>query len=130
VVPSSDEFVLHFVPDGKTSSDSVFGEAFLGQSGEGKYIDIFFNRVRRANGKLTVDMGRLLGDITAHELGHLLLGSHAHAHSGIMEPIWEERSVRDIGMGTLLFTKDQSQRMKARFAGRSLSVSSRRPFNY
>lgn len=130
VVPAADEFILHIVPDGKTSSEWVFGEAFLGEGGEGKYIDIFFNRVRKADGTLSIDMGRLLGAVSAHELGHLLLGSHAHSPVGIMEPIWEERSLRDIGRGTLLFTKDQSQRMRNRVGGQTLSVGVRRPFNY
>ena len=130
VVASSDEFILHIVPDGKTSSESVFGEAFLGEGGEGRYIDIFFNRIRKADGKLAINMGRLLGAVSAHELGHVLLGSHAHSHMGIMEPIWEDRSLRDIGMGTLLFTKEQSQKMRMRVGGQTLSVSVRRPFNY
>jgi hypothetical protein len=130
VVPTADEFVLHIVPDGKTSSEWVFGEAFLGEGGEGKYIDIFFNRVRKADGILSIDMGRLLGAVSAHELGHLLLGSHAHSQVGIMEPIWEDRSMREIGRGTLVFTKDQSQKMKARVGGQTLSVSVQRPFNY
>ena len=130
VVPTADEFVLHLVPDGKTSSEWVFGEAFLGEGGEGKYIDVFFNRVRKADGILSIDMGRLLGAVSAHELGHLLLGSNAHSQVGIMEPIWEERSMRQIGRGTLLFTKDQSQKMRTRVGGQTLSVSVQRPFNY
>jgi hypothetical protein len=56
----------------------------------------------------------LLGTVVAHELGHLLLGSHAHSQVGIMVPVWEEESLRNMGMGHLLFTREQSSLMKMR----------------
>jgi hypothetical protein len=30
----------------------------------------------------------LLGFVIAHELGHLLLGPHAHKGHGLMRPVW------------------------------------------
>jgi hypothetical protein len=107
-----DEFVLHIVPAGKTQDDFVFGEAFLGQDGRGQYSDVFFDRVRRT-GKDS-DVGRLLGVVAAHELGHLLLGSHGHSQLGIMQPVWERDCVRRISMGMLLFTPDQARSMRRR----------------
>jgi hypothetical protein len=112
--PGDNQFVLHVVPTGKTSSDWVLGEAFLGQDGEGKYCDIFFDRIHQDQGNFGVDLPPLLGSVTAHELGHLLLGSHSHSNSGIMMPVWKGQGFRQIGMGTLLFTHEQSLAMKAR----------------
>jgi hypothetical protein len=125
VVPGFDEFVLHIVPSGKTSTDSVFGEAFLDEDGSGKYSDVFFERIEQADRMWGADTGRLLGAVAAHELGHLLLGSHAHSHVGIMEPMWREQSLRRIGMGTLLFTKEESRTMKARIGVRTLTYNSK-----
>ncbi len=119
-----DEYVLHIVQDGKTTTKSVFGEAFLGEGGIGKYSDVFFRRIQSANRTFGADPAQLLGAVSAHELGHLLLGSQAHSRMGIMEPIWQQESLRRIGMGTLLFTPKQAQVMKRRIGERTWSASS------
>jgi hypothetical protein len=106
------EFVLHIVPGGKTRSDFVFGEAFLGEDGRGQYSDVFFDRLRQAQGE--VDLALLLGAVSAHELGHLLLGPNSHSGIGIMEPRWQKGSVDKIGKGMLLFTQEQGALMRKR----------------
>ena len=53
----------------------------------------------------------ILGGIMAHELGHLLLGSDSHSSTGIMQSRWEKNQVRQLMMGDLLFTPEQSTRM-------------------
>lgn len=122
-VPRSDEYVLHIVPDGRTGSDLVFGEAFLGEDGTGKYSDVFFNRIARAVDGPNVS--NLLGAVAAHELGHLLLGTRSHSLVGIMEPVWAPESLRRVGMGTLVFTREQSLLMKKRLDRGSVSLALR-----
>jgi len=114
-VLGSNEFMLHIVPRGKTRTDLVFGEAFLGEDGSGKYTDIFFDRIQAASGPPELDTAQLLGAVAAHELGHLLLGSRSHSRAGIMQPVWERECLRRIWMGSLLFTREQSQSMQLRF---------------
>jgi hypothetical protein len=113
-VLSADEFVLHIVMNGKTSSDSVFGEAFLGEDGSGNYCDVFFDRIEEAHRKSGTNVARLLGTVVAHELGHLLLGLHAHSRTGIMAAVWAQESMREMDRGALLFTAGQSRLMKER----------------
>ena len=55
----------------------------------------------------------ILGCVIAHELGHLLLGSNGHSGAGIMRPRWEPRHVRQLMMGTLRFSKEQSMLMRS-----------------
>lgn len=117
-------FVLHIVPEGRTSTDYVFGEAFLGEGGTGKYCDIFFRRILDKTRQSAASVTQLLGAVAAHELGHLLLGSHAHSPIGIMEPIWQKQSLRSIEMGTFLFTPDQAARMRRR-VGKSAAFAAR-----
>jgi len=119
--PRTNEFVLHIVPQGKTQSDFVFGEAFLGPDGKGVYADVFFNRLLQVCGRLNI--AQLLGAVSAHELGHLLLGSHSHALIGIMEPTWGPDSLRRISMGNLTFTSEQHRTMRSRLQSKSLTVS-------
>jgi hypothetical protein len=116
-VPATNDFVLHIVAEGRTSSDLVFGLSFLGEDGAGKYCDIFYDRVKQGHRDFHSDVSTLLGTVAAHELGHLLLGSHGHSYSGIMAPVWEEEILRRMEMGNLLFSSDQAVRMRARIRG-------------
>ena len=120
-----DEYMVHLVPNGITRTNSVFGEAFLGEDGTGKYCDVFFNRIESSEREFGTTAVALLGNVMAHELGHLLLGSHAHSMTGIMQPTWDSESMRNIGMGSLFFTSQQSKLMRARVAKQMLVVSSR-----
>jgi hypothetical protein len=95
--------VVHNASTGTANSDSVFGVAFLGAEGRGKYCDVFFGRVEELHNSVGVSTARLLGAVMAHELRHLLLGSHAHLPIGIMMPTWEDQSLRRIGMGTPVY---------------------------
>jgi hypothetical protein len=62
----------------------------------------------------------------AHEMGHLLLGSNAHAINGIMRAHWESGELSRIAMGTLLFLPEQAKRMLGRtVASKALLVPCR-----
>lgn len=54
----------------------------------------------------------ILGCAIAHELGHLLLGTNSHSDAGIMRPRWESNQFRQLMMGNLLFTTEQSKLMQ------------------
>jgi hypothetical protein len=127
-VPGANQFVfvLHIVPTGKTSTDSVFGVAFLGEGGNGKYCDVFFDRVEETEREAGIDVAHLLGAVVAHELGHLLLGSHGHSNVGVMTPVWREQSLREIDMGIFFFTHEQVVLMRARLNSGNFAVTSLR----
>jgi hypothetical protein len=90
--------------------------AFLGPAGEGKYSDVFFRRIEAACANRG-SVARLLGTIAAHELGHLILGSHAHTYEGVMSAVWKDSVIRRMEMGSLLFTREQSGAIRARLDG-------------
>ena len=115
------EFVLHIVHGGRTRSDFVFGEAFLGEDGRGQYCDVFFDRLQQTQGD--VNLALLLGAVSAHELGHLLLGSNSHSRIGIMEPRWGPEGLRNVGMGRLLFTPEQARSMRNRISAGAARVT-------
>jgi hypothetical protein len=116
-----EEFVLHIVTRGKTLNDFIFGEAFLGEDGRGQYSDVFFDRLRQAQGD--VNLALLLGAVSAHELGHLLLGSDSHSRMGIMEARWGPEGLRNVGMGRLLFTPEQARSMRNRISAAPVRVT-------
>ena len=122
-VPAPDQFVLHIVATGRTSKDSVFGEAFLGPDGRGKYCDVFFHRIEEEPRTSGANTSQLLGAVAAHELGHLLLGSNAHSLIGIMMPDWRDQTLAKIAMGTLYFTSKQSAVMRTRIGREELQLT-------
>jgi hypothetical protein len=124
-VPGGNEFFLQIASKGSTSSDRVFGVAFLAEDGNGKYSNVFYDRVERAHGDFGAPVSRLLGAVAAHELGHLLLGSHAHSHLGLMTAVWSDEVLRDMEMGSLLFNRDQAIRMRAQIRGSERTLVSR-----
>ena len=110
----SREFVLHIVPTGKTRSDLVFGISYLDDDGTGRYSDIFFDHIEEGHRRFGANVAQLMGSAAAHELGHLLLGAHAHSQTGIMTAVWERDTLLRISMRNLLFSREQASRMQAR----------------
>jgi hypothetical protein len=111
-------FVVRIVPEPFGPTDTVFGVAFLGIDGTGKYSDVFWGRCEGMHRDSGVNAATLLGTVAAHEIGHLLLGSNAHSAMGIMAPHWEQEELRHAGMGSLLFTHEQSVHMRTRIGSR------------
>ena len=121
--------VLRIIPVAASStSDTAFGVAFLAANGTGRYGDVFWERAQELHARWNVDLGGILGSVMAHEMGHLLLGSNAHAMSGIMRAHWESGELRRIAMGTLFFLPEQAKRMRMKMGeSRVYPVSSGRP---
>ena len=118
--------IIAHTPSSK--SDAAFGVAFLAPDGTGRYSDVFWKRAQGLHANSNVDVGGILGSVIAHEMGHLLLGSNAHAISGIMRPHWESDELHRIAMGTLMFLPEQRERMHARIAtSKALLVFRDRP---
>jgi hypothetical protein len=119
-IPGPTQFVVTIVARSMQPVQDVFGVAFLDEKGTGKYADIFFDRIvslRRTGG---ADQARLLGAVAAHEVGHMLLGSHSHSPWGIMSRHWEADHLNRLDRGGLSFTPEQATRMQARLRESSL----------
>ena len=112
--PDGQFLILRILPQGHASTDLVFGQAFLGPDGFGRYADVYFNQLERLHDVYGFNLSRLLGAIAAHELGHLLLGSGAHSVSGIMTPIWEGNQLAHVQAGALVFLPQQSHQIRKR----------------
>jgi hypothetical protein len=96
----------------KNLTESILGVSFLAEDGSGCYSDVFFERVEELRERFNVNLGPLLGDVIAHEIAHLLLGTNAHADTGIMRPHWSEQDLVNASKGHLLFTQAQGHTMR------------------
>jgi hypothetical protein len=54
----------------------------------GVLATVYLDPIAKLTSDGPVDETTLLGRAIAHELGHLLLGSNAHSHSGLMRAVW------------------------------------------
>jgi hypothetical protein len=105
---------VRVVPQFKRSTNEVFGVAFLSAEGTGCYSDVFYDRATELQTAWKVRLPDILGNVMAHELGHLLLGSNSHARTGIMRARWQGEELSLAARGGLLFTMKQSERMRAK----------------
>ena len=53
--------------------------------------------------------GVILGNVIAHEIGHILLGPGSHSETGIMSFPWGRKQLLDASRGLLLFTPEQAR---------------------
>jgi hypothetical protein len=71
-------------------------------------VYILAERVISVANRVGVEPGDALGDVIAHELGHLLLGENGHAGSGIMAPDYAIQN-----KAPRRFTNDQAALIRA-----------------
>jgi len=71
------------------------------------------------------EMPLILGDVMAHELGHLLLGTNSHSPAGIMRANWDREHVRRAFRGCEIFSPQESALIRATVARRTPNASSR-----
>lgn len=106
--------VLHIVHRSRTLETDIYGIAFLDEFGSGAYCDVFYDRIAELHHRGRASEATILGIVAAHELGHLLLGSHAHSPVGIMRPQLQEKDFWVPELGTTTFRHQQTQRISDR----------------
>jgi hypothetical protein len=93
----------------------VLGEAVVRASGPSTIATVYAaaiaERARRTGGSLAT----LVGRVAAHEIGHLLLGSNAHADHGLMRPAWD---LSRLDRGDWAFTLEDAAAIRRRLQQR------------
>ena len=105
---------VRIVPRSAHATSEVFGVAFLSAEGTGCYSDIFYDRATKLHADWNVGLSDLLGNVMAHELGHLLLGSNSHSRAGIMRAHWQGEELNLLSRGNLWFTREQGEQMRGK----------------
>ena len=97
-----------------------FGFALLPVSGGfGVMANVFAERAKEMAGS-TASLSVILGDLMAHELGHLLLSQSAHSVAGIMRGEWRTRELQKVAEGTLFFLPEQAQKIRTQVLARMI----------
>jgi hypothetical protein len=75
--------------------------------------DIFYNRVTEQADATRQSLSLTLGHAVAHEIGHVLLRTSLHSSNGIMRAEWTAEDLLLAAQGQLLFTPEESERIRA-----------------
>ena len=65
---------------------------------------VFFDLLQKAASEFQLNTSLVLGNIIAHELGHLLLGANAHSKWGLMRARWTREDLVAADRGELSFS--------------------------
>jgi hypothetical protein len=95
--------------ESEPSSNDTLGYALPGSAGApGRIANVFYHRVEELARKAQGLEYQILGNIMAHEIGHLLLGSTGHSPTGIMKAKWSREELQPSSVGSLVFTPQQA----------------------
>lgn len=94
----------------------AMGISFQGEDGSGCYADLFYEPMKQLHKTDGTNIANLLGLAAAHEIGHLLLGRNSHSAVGIMHAHWTAKELADARVAALVFSKQESQRMRTKLA--------------
>ena len=90
----------------------AMGSAFPTDDNTGFIANVFYKRLEGLGASVACSRATMLGNVIAHELGHLLLGRNSHSESGIMSANWQrDGQVARLRAGSLLFTPQEAQRI-------------------
>jgi len=84
----------------------------------GTSASVFFDRVETLAEGGVASPSEILGHATAHEIGHLLLRSNQHSTVGVMRGRWNQEDLCRASQGSLLFTAQQSELLRAEVRAR------------
>jgi hypothetical protein len=115
--------LLRIVP--YTAPASAVPDTMFGFATGRDMASVFYERVKDLAWGADKDGNEIpliLGNVIAHEVGHLLLGTNSHSPAGIMCANWDQEYVRQALRGHQLFSRDQSAVMKATVAHRNQEI--------
>jgi hypothetical protein len=104
------------------------GDAFVDRrTRSGVLATIYADRVMLLAASAGIEAATLLGRAIAHELGHLLLATDAHATRGLMRPIWSREELRNSRGADWIFTPEEAAAIRSRGATTTSVLSRRQP---
>ena len=107
--------VVDTMSEVRTPSFSM-GYSLLPQTGNGVYAKVMWNRVLQYAKAFDLPATKVLGNVIAHEIGHLLLGTGEHSHGGIMKARWSGSEKTALAGGRLAFQGHEAAKMRRRVA--------------
>ncbi len=94
--------------------NTTLGFATLTEEGGHGYLGgVFYHKVEQVAKEIGTDRHHILAHAIAHEIGHLLLRTAKHGHSGLMRANWGPDDLELARRGQLPFTSEEAARLRA-----------------
>jgi hypothetical protein len=90
----------------------------------GQMATVFHQPVLRIARRARVDPAELLGRTIAHEIGHLLLRTHAHSDAGLMREFWTLEELTSNHRSNWQFAPADRRRLQRQFTSAAARVAS------
>lgn len=97
----------------------VLGDAIVRESGPSTIATVYAAAVAERARRTGTNLALIVGRVSAHEIGHLLLGSRAHATHGLMSPSWD---LARLTRGEWDFTVEDAAVIRTRLQQRDATV--------
>jgi hypothetical protein len=76
-------------------------------------VSVFYTHIQYVAEQRHLQPDVLFGYVLAHEIGHLLLGPHAHSASGLMRAHWDRDDMAyGVAQGSFTFSADEADRIR------------------
>ena len=115
------ELVLRIM-DRTTRGPHILGTAIVQEDGPNVIASVYAASMAVRSAKSGVSIVTIMGRVTAHEIGHLLLGTNSHAKSGIMRAEWNMKEVHPVDWR---FTSADAEKMRSRLLSSGEGVVAR-----
>lgn len=94
-------------------SSSTFGVALYSEDGEfGRFASVCAECAEQVVKVEPRRYGPLLGNLIAHETGHLLLATLRHSSFGVMRASWNQADLEDCGRLRMFFSGEEARRIR------------------
>ena len=110
------ELVLRIM-DRTSRGPNILGTAVVQSDDEGPNViaSVYAASMAARSAKSGVPIATIMGRVTAHEIGHLLLGTNSHARTGIMRAQW---NMKELLPAEWRFTVADAARIRSRMIAR------------
>jgi hypothetical protein len=105
--------------DRRDAGDALGAAAVETVVQEGSFATLYADRIVAQASAAGTDVGTLLGRAAAHEIGHLLMGTAAHAPRGLMRARWSRVDLQRRFERDWLFSPDEAAQLQSRVAARA-----------
>ncbi|MGA7411603.1 MAG: hypothetical protein WBW33_14070 [Bryobacteraceae bacterium] len=95
-------------PKIKNMRNPALGAAVADETG-GAYGSVFLATIKDQAQSANVPWNVVAAYATAHEIGHLLLGSNAHTRTGVMKAAWDAKDMSAMFQNGVHFNREQQQ---------------------
>jgi hypothetical protein len=100
-------------------AEDSFGFAMIPEDGSFAMVaNVFSYDAEQLANRRDMRHGVILGHLTAHELGHLLLGVDSHSSTGIMHVPWYPKELDILAQGLMVFRPQEGEKMRTNIRAR------------